>query len=117
VFKNKRFPVVAVFTLAAKMLVLGIIQLVYYIPRQVETINMAVAQGATDEQVTNYIWQMIVPEALAIVIPVIGFTSVLVAIGLVLMNAIKAPTSAASPGIPIVDEVQGDVEAVEGDAV
>ncbi|MBU5439543.1 hypothetical protein KQI42_16130 [Tissierella sp. MSJ-40] len=54
--KPQIIPII-IFCISAIILMLGIAQLILYIPLQIEMLKDAELQGATAEQVSDYVWQ------------------------------------------------------------
>ena len=94
--KNKKTISIVIFALAALMFILGVVQLALYLPGQLKMLADAKAQGADAQQVSDYVKNTFIPQIITYVITFIGFTSVLVASGLLslgLMKAKKAKTA------------------------
>ncbi|MCL2322530.1 MAG: hypothetical protein FWC47_10580 [Oscillospiraceae bacterium] len=94
--KKKSFISYIIFTLAVIILVLGIIQLIIYIPPQIDMINSARTQGTTDQDISDYIWQQLVPQIISYVITFLGFASILLASGMILLRQSQANLQVAA---------------------
>lgn len=79
--KKKNLVSVVAFVFAGMILLLAILQLVLYIPAQLQMLDDATLQGATEEQITGYFWQQFMPQVLSYVITAVGFIGVLSVIG------------------------------------
>ena len=79
--KKNAIPI-TILGLSGIILVLGIWQLVLYIPPQLDMLADATTQGATAEQISDYFWQELMPQVLSYVITFLGFASVLFAAGM-----------------------------------
>jgi hypothetical protein len=82
VSKKKNAIPIIILGLSGIILILGIWQLVLYIPPQLEMLADATTQGATAEQISDYFWQDLMPQVLNYVITILGFVSVLFAAGM-----------------------------------
>lgn len=79
--KKNAIPII-ILGLSGIVLILGIWQLVLYIPPQLDMLADATTQGATAEQISDYFWQELMPQVLSYVITILGFASVLFAVGM-----------------------------------
>jgi len=83
--KKKAIPII-ILGLSGIILILGILQLVLYIPSQLDMLADATTQGVTAEQISDYYWQQFMPQVLSYVITILGFASVLFAIGMLYLK-------------------------------
>jgi len=74
------------FALAAVILALGTTQIVMFAPPQFVMLSAAPAQGATDDQISTYLWQTLWPQILTYVIVTLGFASALAAAACILLR-------------------------------
>ncbi|NWL88417.1 MULTISPECIES: hypothetical protein [unclassified Paenibacillus] len=79
---KKTLTSVMIFGLSGIILALGVWQLILYIPPQLEMLDNAALQGATAEQTSDYYWHDFIPQVLAYVITIVGFTAVLLTAGM-----------------------------------
>lgn len=79
--KKNLVPIVA-FALAGMILLLAILQVSLYIPAQLQMLDDATLQGATEEQIAEYFWQQLMPQVLSYIIPALGFIGVLSVAGM-----------------------------------
>ena len=82
--KKKRFASVLLLTLAGLVLLMGIWQLLLFVPPQMEMLADAASQGATDEQISDYCWQQLLPDLLGYLMTALSLPGVLFAAGVLL---------------------------------
>ncbi|MCL2826657.1 MAG: hypothetical protein FWD72_04550 [Eggerthellaceae bacterium] len=75
----KKVASIVFFVLAGIVLVLGIIQLVLFIPPQLSMLASATSQGATQQQVSDYFQQTFLPQVISYAITTLGFASAIAA--------------------------------------
>lgn len=93
---KKTVPVI-IFTLAAVVLLIGIVQLILVIPPQINMLNNAWIQGSSNTDISNYIWQQLIPQIFSYVITSFGITFVLIACGLISWQSIRTRSIQANP--------------------
>lgn len=123
--KPQIIPII-IFCISAIILMLGIAQLILYIPLQIEMLKDAELQGATAEQVSDYVWQQFLPQIIAYVISPLGMAAILYASGMIYLKLtnvkIKSsigmgnPKNSASSQSSEDDEFFDDFEIVEDDS-
>lgn len=59
---------------AGAILLIGILQMLLFIPSQITAIIDATAQGVSSKEISNYILQQMVPQILSYVILTLGFS-------------------------------------------
>jgi hypothetical protein len=77
---------IIIFFISAIILALGIAQLILYIPPQLEMLRDAELQGATAEQVSDYVWQQFLPQIIAYAISSLGMAATLYASGMIYLK-------------------------------
>lgn len=83
---KKHVVPITIFTLSVLFLALGIWQLVLYIPPQLDILDQATLQGATDEQISDYYRQQFLPQVLTYFITAFGIAAILFAIGMLFIK-------------------------------
>lgn len=122
--KPQIIPII-IFCISAIILMLGIAQLVLYIPPQIEMLKDAELEGATAEQVSDYVWQQFLPQIIAYAILPLGMAAILYASGMIYLKLtnvkIKSPIGMGNPKNPTSsqssedDDFFDDFEILEDD--
>ena len=77
----KKVITIAIFALAAMILILGITQVSLFLSPQLTMLSEARTEGATEQQISDYYWQQLMPQALLYIFTFLGLSGILAACG------------------------------------
>ncbi|MGL4820084.1 MAG: hypothetical protein ACRC5C_08895 [Bacilli bacterium] len=101
-----------IYAIASVLLITGIALLALYIPAQMQIINDASTQGATAEQISDYVWKQMMPQLLMYVLLIIGFSSTLAVGGIIIGKLdqlfVSQPTTQRSETKRVIQEDEVD---------
>ncbi|WMT39638.1 hypothetical protein RE628_19850 [Paenibacillus sp. D2_2] len=108
---KKNLISIIIFMLSGIILALGICQLILYIPAQLDMVDNALLQGATEEQISDYYWHELIPQIITYVITFLGFAAVLFATGMLYLKlAVKQPSYNRNMDWPLQSKDSADEE-------
>ena len=118
---KKNLLSIVIFVIAALILAAGITQMVLFTKPQMKMLDDALEQGYPQEAIDEYYWQQFMPQLLPNAIVMLGFTTVLAALGALLLKRHCCEPAAPAPatececgcGGDDVDELLEEYEAVE----
>lgn len=79
--KTRKGFKLALWIISGVILLLGLIQIISFLPGPLEAMRQAQAQGVTQTQISKFFWQQVVPQLLSYAISVIGPISILFFVG------------------------------------